>query len=199
MSGDDTAGKPPPMATEYSGDGPSGYGRSSADDMPASYRVPDARWDALQEGGTMSSIAARLGNPLAPTCPQPRPPRRGAGWPQVPPRSRSSTPRAPPRRPSPPSPATDLSSCATRFRLRRATSCCRNCSPTSTQRPTPRTTAWARQRGGRARWWPAHRPAGSSPPTRCCACDLPLASTPAAEGCLLAGWRCATRCSGGRW
>ena len=95
MSGDDTAGKPPPMATEYSGDGPSGYGRSSADDMPASYRVPDARWDALQEGGTMSSIAARLGNPLAPTCPQPKPPLA----PTYPQPNPPSSPHLPPTQP----------------------------------------------------------------------------------------------------
>lgn len=36
------------METEYAGDGPSGYGRSNAEDVPASYRIPDERWDLLQ-------------------------------------------------------------------------------------------------------------------------------------------------------
>ena len=53
------------MQTEYHGDGPSGYGRSSSDEanVPASYRAPDARWDTLQASGELARLQAGLGPP----------------------------------------------------------------------------------------------------------------------------------------
>ena len=51
------------METEYTGDGPSGYGRSGSaeENIPGSYATPDSRWDELQLSGELARLQAGLG------------------------------------------------------------------------------------------------------------------------------------------